>query len=275
LPSSGTGPEPRATSPVYDYLQIRSASQTTGFLTFAFAFTISSGFAMGNVSSRPEDGASLYLRDQNRLTISSLSITSPRKRTTVNIVPNAYPASRISASRSSGELSPLEYIQDPEPGNGTPNFLLKLTSDDELIFTFTFILRQPALPLIGGTAPADAQQAISVDTNISGLTFVCASTQREVENLVTREFHADPNLHKNANVELVGDYATGGSPSVSFEWTWKWKPPKVQEDKGGGWRNTCSFVEYDPRAHRLLTLASFSYWVAGMPTYPSSLAGAC
>lgn len=57
---------------------------------------------------------------------------------------------------------------------------------------------------------------------------------------MTREFHADPNLHKNPNVQLVGDYTTGGSQSVSFEWSWKWRPPKAQEDKGGGWRNTCS-----------------------------------
>lgn len=78
------------------------------------------------------------------------------------------------------------------------------------------------------------------DTQINGLTFVYGSTPREVENLLTREFEADPNLHKNANVELVGVYATDGSPSVSFEWTWKWKPPKPTEDKGGGWRNFCS-----------------------------------
>lgn len=78
------------------------------------------------------------------------------------------------------------------------------------------------------------------DTAINGLTYVYASTPREVENLVTREFHADPNLHKNSNVELVGDITTGGSPSVSLEWSWKWKPPKNTEDKGGGWRNACS-----------------------------------
>lgn len=78
------------------------------------------------------------------------------------------------------------------------------------------------------------------DTNISGLTFVYASSSKEVENLVTREFHADPNLHRNENVALVGDYSTGGTASVSFEWTWKWKAPKNYEDKGGGWRNCCS-----------------------------------
>jgi Arf-GAP/SH3 domain/ANK repeat/PH domain-containing protein len=79
-----------------------------------------------------------------------------------------------------------------------------------------------------------------VDTVINGLTYVSASTAKEVDNLVTTEFHADPNLHKNANVQLVGDYSTGGSRSVSFEWTWRWKPPKPTEDRGGGWRNNCS-----------------------------------
>ena len=70
------------------------------------------------------------------------------------------------------------------------------------------------------------------------LTAVKASTAKDVETLVTREFHADPNLHKNANVQLVGDYSTGGSQSVSFEWSWKWRPPKTEEK--GGWRNSCS-----------------------------------
>lgn len=116
----------------------------------------------------------------------------------------------------------------------TPNFLLKLSSDDELILTFTFVIRQSQQSVASDSKPVVA------DTNVAGLTFVCGSTTREVANLVTREFHADPNLHKNPNVDLVGDYGTGGSSSVSFEWTWKWKPPKPVEDKGGGWRNCCS-----------------------------------
>lgn len=106
-----------------------------------------------------------------------------------------------------------------------------------------------------------------VDTTVNGLTYVSASTAKEVENLVTREFHADPNLHKNANVQLVGDFGTGGSQSVQFEWSWKWRPPKAAEDRGGGWRNECSFVEYDQRAHKLVTLASFSFWVSNNYQY--------
>jgi Arf-GAP/SH3 domain/ANK repeat/PH domain-containing protein len=151
---------------------------------------------------------------------------------------------------------------DPSPAAASPSFLLKLNSDDELIFNFKFIVRQSP-----GSANNNGAGAVTgSDTVINGLTYVACSNARDVENLVTREFHADPNLHKNANVQLVGDYSTAGSQSVSFEWSWKWKPPKASEDKGGGWRNTCSFVEYDQRAHRLDTLASFSFWVSNAPT---------
>lgn len=225
---------------------------------------------MGNISSRPDDGAALYLRDQDRLSISSLVVTNPRKRSSVTATPNAFPASRLMVARPPGETAPVEFVQDPEPlvPGGAPEFLLKLNSDDELIFTFTFVMRQ--VPSTTGQPDSQTQMA---DTNIIGLTFAYASNSREVDNLVTREFHADPNLHKNNNVDLVGDYSTSGSPSVSFEWTWKWKPPKPTEDRGGGWRNSCSFVEYDSRAHRLHTLASFSYFVTSPPiilSYPSS-----
>ncbi|OTB15704.1 hypothetical protein K445DRAFT_11928 [Daldinia sp. EC12] len=210
---------------------------------------------MGNVSSRLDDGAPIYLTDQNRLSIASLVISCPRKRTSITIVPNAFPATRATATRTSGDSGPAEFIQDLDP-TVPPNFLLKLNNDDELVFNFTFVVRQEEINP-------------GIDTHINGLTYVYASSNRELENLVTREFHADPNLHKNANVELVGDYTTGGSPSVTFEWSWKWKPPKTTEDAGGGWKNVCSFVEYDQRAHRLDTLARFSFWVANTSPYLS------
>lgn len=183
--------------------------------------------------------------------ISSLVISNPRKRSAITVVPNAFPATKVTAARTTpGDAGPVEFIQvrgihpgritcvvprtsltpllqDTEPSQ-TPNFLLKVNNDDELVFTFTFIIRQ------------DFSSGAAADTHINGLTYVYASNSREVENLVTREFHADPNLHKNANVELVGDFNTGGSSSVTFEWTWKWRPPKPLEDRGGGWRNACS-----------------------------------
>lgn len=42
------------------------------------------------------------------------------------------------------------------------------------------------------------------------------------------------------------------------------------EDRGGGWRNACTFVEYDQRAHRLNTLATFSFWVQNTLRSPRS-----
>lgn len=92
---------------------------------------------MGNVASRPDEGATLYLRDQNRcelsdvplyvasrlgpraalltslapVSISSLSISSPRRPSTVNITPSDFPATRINASRPEGDHSPLEFVQ--------------------------------------------------------------------------------------------------------------------------------------------------------------------
>jgi len=134
------------------------------------------------------------------------------------------------------------FVQDPEGANASspPGFLLRLNNDEELSFTFTFVARR-TLPVPNGVPNSPpAAPDLSGDTIINGLTFVSASTARDVENVLTREFHADPNLHKKPNVQLVGDFTTGGSPSVQFSWTWRWKPPKSAEDRGGGWRNSCS-----------------------------------
>lgn len=141
------------------------------------------------------------------------------------------------------------------------SFILRLSNDEELNFRFSFIIRQTTAGSSASSNLGEQSNHDTADTSIAGLTFAYASTPRDLDNLVTREFHADPNLHKNSNVQLVGDYSTDGSPAVQFEWSWKWKPPRPSEDKGGGWRNTCSFLEYDQRAHRLNTLATFSFWV--------------
>jgi hypothetical protein len=124
-------------------------------------------------------------------------------------------------------------VQDPDVDpSSPPTFLLKLQNEEELIFNFTFVLRQQQPGKISAQA---------VDTVINGLTFIFAASLRELDNLTTRELHADPNLHKNnPNVQLVGDYSTSGSSSVQFQWTWKWKPPKASDDKGRGWRTCCS-----------------------------------
>jgi len=85
---------------------------------------------MGNVSSRPDEGAALYLRDQTRrqyapfereeheadkdagiVTISSLSVTNSRRRTVLNVIPNAFPATRVSATRDLGDNTVVEFVQ--------------------------------------------------------------------------------------------------------------------------------------------------------------------
>ena len=196
------------------------------------------------------------------MTISSLVISNARRKVLLHVTPNAHPAARFAAKRDVGDDTPVAYVQDPESVN--PSFIPRLDLEDELEFRFTFVARQTS-----STTPAPA----IVDTNISGLTFAYASNPKDLDTLITREFHADPNLHKNTNVQLIGDLATGGSPSVEFEWNWKWRPPKMSQDRGGGWRNSCSFLEYDSRAHRLNTLASFTFWVhKPLPVIPIPLA---
>ncbi|KAL2418945.1 Protein csx2 [Exophiala dermatitidis] len=217
---------------------------------------------MGNVSSRVDEGPLLYLKDQGRFFISSIIVSNSRGRVILSVAPNAYPASRLVGKPDATDYRPISYIQDPDAPSLA--FLPRLDLEDELDFRFTFVTRQNSGPL-----PATPSTATSaVDTTISGLTFAYAPNGKELDTLITREFHADPNLHKNSNVQLIGDFGTNGSPSVSYEWNWRWKPPKAYEDRGGGWRNCCSFLEYDSRAHRLNTLASFSFWVhnATLPT---------
>lgn len=221
--------------------------------------------------------------------IASVTISNS-KRQSLNLTPNSFPATRYNARRDLGDETPIEYIQvthqsfaandfvfsslvacclpslqDPDTPSSAavPTFLLRLNNEDELNFKFTFILRQSQT----GNIPSSTVNGVSitlpelVDTVLTGLTFAHASNSKELDNLITREFHANPNLQNNSNVQLVGDYSTGGSPSVQFEWSWRWKPPKPTEDKGGGWRNSCSLLDYDQRTNRLNTLAHFSFWV--------------
>ncbi|KAL4751907.1 hypothetical protein BDW72DRAFT_83694 [Aspergillus terricola var. indicus] len=219
---------------------------------------------MGVVGSRLDDSGCLYFKDQNKLTIASVTISNSR-RVLLNIVPNGFPATRYNARRDLGDDTLVEYIQDPDspPSAPSPSFLLRLNNDDELIFKFTFILRQTQTGNVSNSTVNGVATTLPevADTILTGLTFAHAPNSKELDNLVTREFHANPNLQNNSNVQLVGDFTTGGSPSVQFDWAWKWKPPKNTEDKGGGWRNSCSFLDYDQRANRLNTLAYFSFWV--------------
>ncbi|EME39612.1 hypothetical protein DOTSEDRAFT_75306 [Dothistroma septosporum NZE10] len=219
---------------------------------------------MGNVASKQDETSPLVLTDQARFSISSINVTDSRGSTVLRLTPNAFPATRYTIQKDAFDDTPVEYVQDPESISSglPPSFLIRLSNNDDLNFHFTFTLRQQNQPA-SLTTNANGATAITTiaDTTISGLTYLFASTPREVDNLATREFHSDPNLHKNPNVQLVGDYATAGSATAQFSWMWKWRPPKPPEDRGGGWRTSCSFAEYNQRAHRLDTLASFSFWV--------------
>ncbi|EAW11794.1 putative ARF GTPase activator (Csx2) [Aspergillus clavatus NRRL 1] len=224
---------------------------------------------MGNVGSRLDDSGDLFFKDQTRFTIASVTISNSRGQVLLHLTPNSFPATRYTAKREIGDDSPIEYIQDPDltTSASAPTFLLRLTNEDDLNFNFTFILRQTqtgntANSVVNGVATSLPEVA---DTVLTGLTFAHATNAKELDNLITREFHANPNLQNNSNVQFVGDYTTGGSPSVQFNWSWKWKPPKHTEDRGNGWRNSCSFLDYDQRANRLNTLAHFSFWVHNCP----------
>ena len=166
----------------------------------------------------------------------------------------------IKLPRSSANLP-----QDPDSLQNTyPSFLLRLNNDEDINLNFSLVVRQGQ--------SADSQQT-PTDSVINGLTFVFAPSSKDVDVLVTREFSADPNFHKNPNVELVrNELSTGGVASVQLEYSWKWRPPKLAEDRGGGWRSVCAFVEYDQRAHKLNTLASFTFWVQNTHSFPSTMA---
>nr|POE51587.1 putative ribosylation factor gtpase-activating protein cnt6 [Quercus suber] len=218
---------------------------------------------MGAVSSRPDEGP-LYVKDQARFSVAGVTVTNSRGQTLLRVSPNAYPATRYGAQRDVGDESPVEYVQDPESASGNipPAFLVRLGNVEDLVFNFTFVARQFDAP--NGTS---SNSNAASDTQISGLTYVFGTTPKEVDNIVVREFHSNPNIHKIPNVELVGDYSTAGNQSVQFHWSWQWRPPKPVEDRGGGWRNCCSFVEYDQRGNRLSTLATFNFWVQNMQRY--------
>ncbi|KAJ5122833.1 hypothetical protein N7526_009770 [Penicillium atrosanguineum] len=162
---------------------------------------------MGNVASRLDDAGSLFSKDQNRFSIASVTISNSRRRL-LTLSPNAFPAVRYIAKRDPSDECPIEYIQDPDVASSTsaPTFLLRLSNDDELIFNFTFILRQTKTGNVAGSTVNGVSTSLPevADTTLTGLTFAHASNSKELDNLITREFHANPNLQNNSNVQLIG-----------------------------------------------------------------------
>lgn len=93
---------------------------------------------MGNVSSRSDEGAALFLRDHVRcklddgpaflmicanrhgfpVSIASLTVINARQKPLLNAVPNIYPATRIIARRDIGDEGLVDYIQVRTPHQG-------------------------------------------------------------------------------------------------------------------------------------------------------------
>ena len=63
--------------------------------------------------SKPIDNRENEEADYDLLavTISSLSITNQRRKTILNIVPNGFPATKVSAIRDLGDSAVVEYVQ--------------------------------------------------------------------------------------------------------------------------------------------------------------------
>jgi Arf-GAP with SH3 domain, ANK repeat and PH domain-containing protein len=86
---------------------------------------------MGNISSKPDEGSALYLRDQTRcewkhcgapvpnpsklipilVSIAVLTVSNSSRNVVLNVTPNAFPAVRLTAKRNSGDDTPVNYVQ--------------------------------------------------------------------------------------------------------------------------------------------------------------------
>lgn len=200
----------------------------------------------------------MKLINTSTVCVNTLTVTGQRGRALLRVFPNAYPADRYLATRELGDDSPVDYVQVRNTihivymlsltshqtstsiqHDGGPPFVLRFSNEDELTFTFNCSIRQQSAPRRSSMSHVPST-TYPIDSHISGLTFIFAPNAREVDNLVTREFHADPNIHKNPNFQLVGDFSTAGAAATQVQWSWKWKPPKLAEDTGGGWHTACS-----------------------------------
>lgn len=56
-------------------------------------------------------GGAYANRDPRLVTISSVSVTNSRRRTLLNVTPNSFPATRVSAGRDLGDNNIVEFVQ--------------------------------------------------------------------------------------------------------------------------------------------------------------------
>src|SRR5207248_7258990 len=99
----------------------------------------------------------------------------------------------------------LMTSQDPEMS--IPSFILNLEDEEDLEFRFSFVTRQGQAQNSQPNPSAVLGPSSNVDTIITGLTFAYASNAKELDNLVTRQFHADPNIQAEEHTsELQSPY---------------------------------------------------------------------
>ncbi|CAG8499105.1 13175_t:CDS:2 [Ambispora leptoticha] len=194
---------------------------------------------MGIVSSIPDEHPTLYIKNPDRFQITEIVVSNSAHDPYIT-----FPAlsNRIAAIPQTIDL--LEFTQDPELQSISPNkFLLKLLKDKNFKLKFKF--------RVGGNSTNTEE--------LKGLTFINAANEKELARILTVEFNVDPNLHRHANVALLGDFTP---KSEDIEWTWKWVPPSLMDEAHHGWRNHCCFAEYNKKEHTFQVLGSFTFWVA-------------
>ncbi|CAG8477971.1 8965_t:CDS:2 [Ambispora gerdemannii] len=194
---------------------------------------------MGNVSSNPDEHPTMYIKNPDRFQITEIVVSNSAHEPYITFPTSS---NRIAAIPNTVDL--LEFTQDPELQSKAPNkFLLKLSKDKRFELKFKFRV---------GENSTNTEE-------LKGLTFINATNEKELARILTVEFNVDPNLHRHANVALLGDFTP---KQEEIEWTWKWVPPHTMDESHHGWRNHCCFAEYNKKEHTFQILGYFTFWVA-------------
>ncbi|KAK7203142.1 ARF GTPase activator [Myxozyma melibiosi] len=198
---------------------------------------------MGVVTSRPDEAGSVYLTDQSRFSISSISVVNyATQRPILRIAPTADRRGLVPVREEGSPM--IEFVQDIEPNSLIP-ILLKLLNDGGLEIKFKLALNKSA----------------AEGFSMNGLTFMNSCNGKQIDTMLTKELQSDPNIQKRQNVMFIGDYSANQGGVIEFEWTWVWSPPSDLNEVFNGWRNTCVFAEYNRHEHKLSKVAQFSFWV--------------
>lgn len=137
--------------------------------------------------------------------------------------------------------------KDPDPDGNTP-LLLKVPYAQNIVFHFKFTV------------------TVSVKNPVSNLTFVSASSVKQLDSFITTELFHNPNIQNEDNVVVLGDFSPKSDNDVQLidhEFSWNWKKPSTKSDFG--YKTVLCFAEYDKREHTLQQLAKFTVWIEPEP----------